>query len=139
METLCLSSAALGVGLLRSEKVAVECSVLLSMMVNILRTMARSSPGGTSDSQLGGWPVTPLNRETVSLLDNSEFRQVLQACLELLCCTICPLCAPVVPFTAVQLNRSLSTPSVEAKCCYSSLSSPKAEICCFSSVVYLEC
>lgn len=60
METLCLSSAALGVGLLRSEKVAVECSVLLSMMVNILRTMARSSPGGTSDSQLGGWPVTPL-------------------------------------------------------------------------------
>lgn len=40
-----------------------------------------------------------LNREAISLLDNSGLRQILRACPELLSCTICPLCAPVIPVT----------------------------------------
>lgn len=75
------------------------CSLLLRMMANILRTMARFSPGGTAGSQVVRWSVMALNRETISLLDNSGLRQVLRACPELLSCTICPLCAPVIPVT----------------------------------------
>lgn len=110
------------------------CSLLLRMMVNILRTMPRSSSGGTAGFQVVRWSMMPLKREAISLLGNSGLRQVLRACPELLSCTTCPLCAPVIPVTASAAEQKPLNSFSGAKCCCLSLSS-KAELCYFSSVV----
>lgn len=68
-------------------------SLLLSVLTNIFRIMARFSPRRTAGSQAVRWSAMPLNWETILLLDNLDLGQVLQACPELLSCTVCLLCA----------------------------------------------